>query len=202
MFYKIFFVCQISFITKEIVFKSENPDDNAEFYLLSYPAHSVCGGTGIYHNGKLYKSNVYRYGHPILAPFGQGKVGLVYYYDIDGRKITEIKILSITAKDCFTTSHSYFLEGHRRFHDWCYEFDIVLRSAEKLSAKNIVVATGLYTQSKDAKIKTSKQGEIVIDDIQEGKIPIKMFVKVSPEMKVEDLKTIEHKQGRKKSWCL
>ncbi len=156
-----------------------------------------CGGTGIYHNGKLYKSNVYRYGHPILAPFGQGKVGLVYYYDIDGRKITEIKILSITAKDCFTTSHSYFLEGHRRFHDWCYEFGIVLRSAEKLSAKNIVVATGLYTQSKDAKIKTSKQGEIVIDDIQEGKIPIKMFVKVSPEMKVEDFKTIEHKQGRK-----
>ena len=59
------------------------------------------------------------------------------------------------------------------------------------------VATGLYTQSKDAKIKTSKQGEIVIDDIQEGKIPIKMFVKVSPEMKVEDFKTIEHKQGRK-----
>ena len=155
-----------------------------------------CGGTGIFHNGKLYKANVYRSAHVILAPVGQGKLGLTYYYDIDGRKITEIKILSINATDNFTKSHSYFVRGHRKFIvDWCYSMESVLRDIKKAAVNDIVVATGLYTQSKNAKVETSKKGEIIVDDIQEGKVPIKMFVKAFSN--VEGTKTIEHKNRHK-----
>ena len=71
----------------------------------------------------------------------------------------------------------------------------VLRDIKKAAVNDIVVATGLYTQSKNAKVEISKKGEIIVDDIQEGKVPIKMFVKAFSN--VEGTKTIEHKNGHK-----
>ena len=156
-----------------------------------------CGGTAIYHKGKIYKSNVYKQCNVILAPEGSAKLGFIYHYDVDGRKITEIKLLSIGTTGNATKSHSYFVKGHKMFGDWCNGFEHLLAKIDKHAVKNITVVAGIYTQSKDAKITTKENGEIFVSDIQEKKVPIDMFLKVSPNTKVKGFKTIEGKGGRK-----
>ena len=83
------------------------------------------------------------------------------------------------------------------FGDWCNGFERLLPKIDKHAVKNITVVAGIYTQSKDAKITTKENGEIYVSDIQEKKVPIDMFVRVSPNTKVKGFKTIEGKGGRK-----
>ncbi|MBK1879355.1 glycoside hydrolase family 88 protein [Pelagicoccus mobilis] len=65
-----------------------------------------CGGTGLWKNGELVTSNVYRYGHVIWTRPDEAKVSLTYYYG-DGN-LRETKTISLKVGDELCSVESRF----------------------------------------------------------------------------------------------
>ena len=147
------------------------------------------GGTGIWKGGKLYKSNVYKCAEVYWTTPKSAKFSAFYVYDIDGKTYSERKDFEIGAcgKTCNVTSQFFEGRGALRWME--------LGNNKKGNfAKNIVAATGLLPQSKEAKISFVEANKTLSAiDVLAGK-PFKMSIEFASEskiLKVEKLKTSE-----------
>ncbi len=130
-------------------------------------ANSVgLGGTGLWHNGKLYQSNVYKRADVIWQSDRSVKLTLAYHYDVNGRKLTEIKTISLGVGDDACKVVSSFFDGH-----------IYKAYNNSKPITDIEVAVGILTQSPNAKISVGEH-EIFVDDKMEDKVAIQQFVKL------------------------
>ncbi len=129
--------------------------DNGEGLDAFTTADSVgLGGTGIWRDGKLWKSNVYKMADVIWQTEENIKIVLVYHYDIGREKYTEIKTITLSVGDDACSATSIFLKGHKYWHGTPPQRDF---------AEGIEVAAGIYAQDKEAKSKVDKSS-IYLED--------------------------------------
>lgn len=134
--------------------------DNGEGYDNFKVADTVgCGGSGIWVDGKLVKSNVYKRAliHWTSPDFAQ--FTLVYEYDINGKKIFEDKTITIRRGDNFCTVESKFREGRK-------------------SIAGLEVAFGLTPQTKDCKVVCDTVSRDIVTSETVDSKELKMFVRL------------------------
>lgn len=151
--------------------------DNGEGYDNFKVADTVgCGGSGIWVDGKLYKSDVYQKADMLWSPRNEVSFRLYYDYDVKGKKITEIKTVTIKLGDDFCTAVSQFKIGNK-------------------PAKDIEVAVGIFPQTKDCKIvRDTVSKDIVTSEKIDGK-ELKMTVRLGKENELLFFKKFQNKLG-------
>ncbi len=121
------------------------------------------GGTGIWKDGKLHKSNVYQTADVIWTTPDTLRICMRYFYDIDGEKYTESKIITLDYGASVCEVSSQFIKGNvaTSYNGW-------RKKAESAKVEGLRVAAGLYPQTKDAKVET-EDGLIVSTENFKGK---------------------------------
>jgi len=114
------------------------------------------GGTGIFKNGKLYKSNVYQVADIFWTTPQTAKFLVYYFYDVDGEKYTEFKEFKLDKDSDFCEVKSRFIKGNKKISSWNRDNYI-----KKNVVENIEVATGILPQSKDAQVEFNKENKSI-----------------------------------------
>ena len=126
------------------------------------------GGTGIWKNGKLYKSDVYKTADVIWQSEDKLKFVLTYHYDIDGEKITEIKTVTLAVGDDMCKAQSRFIKGEKYWSGFSVGKGI----------DGLEVAVGIKLQNAGAKV-SAEGGRISADDVLENKKAIVQMLDAS-----------------------
>ena len=160
--------------------KEDYHKDNGEGYDNFKVADTVgCGGTGIWMDGKLYKSDVYKRAFVHWTTPDVGEFTLYYDYDINGRKFTEVKTITIKVGDNFCTSESRFLEKGK-------------------PAKGLEVAFGLLPQTKAAKVECNEDSAGITSSEQVDGKTLTMFVEHLGKGKFERFEKFPNQLGEER----
>jgi|GEM_PF-82121 len=141
------------------------------------------GGTGIWKDGKLYKSDVYVSGDVIWSRPQESFISMQYVYDAEGAKFAEKKNITLEYGADVCRVRSVFIDkaatssflGFNRF-------------AKTNAAKGLDVAVGLLPQDKNFEVKTD--GNFIKAFGELGGKPFYMFVEVAEGVKTEGFQTL------------
>ena len=139
------------------------------------------GGTGIFKDGKLYKSNVYKCSEIYWTTPQTAKFSAFYVYKVGQKTYSERKDFRLEAFGKTCEISSTFFEGRGALR-W-----MELGNNKKAApAKDIVAATGLLPQSKGAKIYFDKKTKTLCAKDTLAEKPFDMFIQISSLTEIED----------------